>query len=182
LERLFAAVFEEAVKITNPFAALTKRETASRLAAAMGAEPADAIVRQTQTCWYLSQPRVAGARKRPGVPCGVCAPCIVRRTARPYEAAKSAWQGWRGYSYDLARPRVQQNAKLGLTFRAYLELVDIATTETDDRNMVDQLAPEARALIGGTVGPEEAEIAALIRRFAWEFCETFAVRPAERVT
>jgi hypothetical protein len=123
---------------------------------------------------------VAGKHKRPGVPCGVCAPCIVRRTARPHEAEKGAWPGWRGYAYDLALPRVQRDARLGLTFRAYLELIDIGTTAADDRDMIDQLAPEARALVGGAVGPNEAETAALIRRFAKEFCEAFAIRPAER--
>jgi 7-cyano-7-deazaguanine synthase in queuosine biosynthesis len=175
LEQLFAIVFRERIQVINPFSALTKRETAQRLAAVLGAESAETILRQTQTCWYLWQAHVAGEPKRPGVPCGVCAPCIVRRTARPREAAKDVWPGWRGYAYDLCLPRVQRHARLGLTFRAYLELIDIGTTAADDRDLIDQLAPEARALVGGPAGPGEAETAGLIRRFAREFCETFAI-------
>jgi 7-cyano-7-deazaguanine synthase in queuosine biosynthesis len=179
LERLFAAVFGQTMTIVNPFALLTKRETADRLSSRIGAERAEAILRQTQTCWRLSQAHVAGKKKKPGVPCGVCTPCIVRRTARPHEAFAGAWDGWSGYAFDLGKPSVQRAAKLGLPFRAYLELIDIAMSESNDRDLIGQLSPEARALIGEANGPSETETAALIRRFAREFCDCFGIRAEE---
>ena len=171
LERLFAAVFGRALEIRNPFALLTKREEAAQFATAAGTGSAEAVLRRTQTCWRLSQAHVGGEKKTPFVPCGVCTPCIVRRTARPREAARG------GYAFDLKKPEVREHQKLGLTFRAYLELIGIALQYSDDREMIEELAPEARALIGGPAGPTEEQAAGVLRRFAIEFCETFGIQP-----
>ena len=175
LRALFEAVFERPFDIRNPFALLTKREEAVQFAGARGEDFAEGILRQTQTCWRLAQAHVAGHPKRPFAPCGVCAPCIVRRTARPQEAAKEAWKGWPGYAFDLKKSSVLRDEKLSLTFRAYLELIDIVL-ESDERTMIEELAPEARALIGGIAGPTREEAVGVLRRFAREFCETFEIR------
>lgn len=178
LERLFEAAFGRKMEIRNPFLLLTKREEAAAFAKAAGADAAEAVLRQTQTCWRLSQAHVGGRPKKPSVPCGVCTPCIVRRTARPFEAAKGAWQDWSGYAFDLKKPAIR-NSKIGTSFRAYLELVGIALNAAGDREMIEDLAPEARALIGGDAGPDEEQAAALLRRFAREFCETFDITVPE---
>jgi hypothetical protein len=173
LERLWASVFERRIEIRNPFGLLTKREEFERFAKAVGNARAERVLRQTQTCWRLSQAQVGGKPKRPGVPCGVCTPCIVRRTARPFEAAKG--KDWPGYSFDLKKPWVQHDAKLGMTFRAYLELIGIVLGGSNNREMIEELAPEAQALIGGPAGPTVEEAAAVLRRFAAEFCDTFEI-------
>jgi 7-cyano-7-deazaguanine synthase in queuosine biosynthesis len=181
LERLFGAVFEQEKEIVNPFGLLTKREEAQWFAKAAGIELSETILRQTQSCWRLSQAHVGGKGKSPWVPCGVCTPCIVRRTARPQEAAKGAWKGWPGYAFDLKKRGVRNQEKLGLTFRAYLELIGIALNAANDRDLIEELAPEARALIGGPAGPSQQEAAAVLRKFANEFCETFDIAvPAGR--
>jgi 7-cyano-7-deazaguanine synthase in queuosine biosynthesis len=175
LERLFKAVFGRPITIKNPFGLLTKREVVGKFVGAAGKDLADSVLGQTETCWRLSQPHVGGETKKPWVPCGVCTPCIVRRTARPEEAKKGAWKGWKGYAYDLNKPKVRSHAKLGLTFRAFLELIEIALTAKNDSDLIEELAPEARALIGGTVGRTSKETADLLRKFATEFCQTFEI-------
>jgi len=178
LGHLFEAVFGRKIEIRNPFLLLTKREEAAAFAKAAGADLAESVLRRTQTCWRLSQAHVGGRSKKPFVPCGVCTPCIVRRTARPSEAAKGTWEGWRGFAFDLKKPSIR-NSNIGTSFRAYLELVGIALHAAGDREMIEDLAPEARALIGGDAGPTEQEAATLLRRFAHEFCETFEISVEE---
>jgi len=174
VESLWEAVFDRPVKIRNPFSLFTKRQVVEQFAKKVGAKRADEILLQTQTCWRLAQAHVGGKRKQPGTPCGVCTPCIVRRTARPFEAKRVG--EWPGYAYDLKKPFVQRHEKLGLTFRAYIELVSIVLNTPGDAAMIDQLAPEARTLVGGPAGPSDTEAAAVLRRFATEFCDTFDVR------
>jgi 7-cyano-7-deazaguanine synthase in queuosine biosynthesis len=174
MERLCAAAFGRAIEIRNPFLLLTKREEASEFAKIAGDDLAESILRRTQTCWRLSQAHVGGLKKPPFVPCGVCTPCIVRRTARPFEAKKGAWKDWPGYAFDPRKPAVR-NHKIGTSFRAYLELVGTALTAPGDREMIEDLAPEARALIDGEAGPRADQAAQLLRRFAHEFCEAFDI-------
>jgi 7-cyano-7-deazaguanine synthase in queuosine biosynthesis len=177
IARLLDAVFGGSFTIDNPFLPKTKREVGEALAAALGAEPAEDLLRETETCWYQFQPKVGGLEKKNGQPCGVCTPCIVRRTARPAEAAAGAWPGWRGYAFDLQEPQYRDHPVVGTTFRACLELVDIALTAPSDAALIDALAPEARALIDEVDGPSEALVAGVSRRFAGEFCETFGITP-----
>ena len=176
---LLGAVFGGSFTIDNPFLPKTKREVGAALTAALGAGPAEDLLRQTETCWYLFQPTVGGLRKENGRPCGVCTPCIVRRTARPAEASVGAWPDWRGYAFDLREPQHRDHPVVGTTFRAYLELVDIALTARSDAALVDDLAPEARALINEVAGPGEALVAGVLRRFASEFCDTFGITAPE---
>lgn len=173
--RLFDAVFGGSFTIANPFLPMTKREVGGALAAVRGTGPAEELLRDTETCWYLFQPRVRSLKKENGQPCGVCTPCIVRRTARPAEAAAGAWPGWRGYAFDLRDPLYSAHPLVGTSFRGYLELVDIALTAPSDTALIDELAPEARALIDDVGGPSEALVAGVLRRFAAEFCETFGI-------
>ncbi|MBO3751111.1 hypothetical protein J5X84_33990 [Streptosporangiaceae bacterium NEAU-GS5] len=173
--RLLDAVFDGSFTIDNPFLPKTKREVGEALAAALGAGPAEGLLRETETCWYLFQPKVGGEEKKNGQPCGICTPCVVRRTARPAEAAADAWPGWPGYAFDLREPQYRDHPVVGTTFRAYLELVDIALTAQSDAALIDDLAPEARALIDEVDGPSETLVAGVLRRFAGEFCDTFGI-------
>jgi 7-cyano-7-deazaguanine synthase in queuosine biosynthesis len=182
MARLLDAVFGGSFTIDNPFLPKTKYEVGEALVAALGAGPAEDLLRETETCWYLFQPKVGGLKKENGQPCGVCTPCIVRRTARPAEAAAGAWPGWRGYAFDLREPEYRDHPVVGTTFRAYLELVDIALTARSDAALIDDLAPEARALIDEADGPSEALVAGVLRRFAGEFCKTFGIMSPKPVT
>lgn len=180
LLQLLDAVFEQKLQIDNPFEQITKREACRLFKKAVGTELSERVLRKTQTCWHLAQAHVAGRSKRPGVPCGVCTPCIVRLTARPREMNRNAWKGWRGCACDLRKSSVRNNRKLGLTFRAYLELIDIALSYSDDRTMIEELAPEAQVLVDGPTGPSHTSVAAVLRRFAKEFCETFEITTPHR--
>lgn len=180
LHALFDAIFPESIRISNPFAGLTKNEEILELARELGHEQAETLLRRTETCWRLAQAHVGGEKKRPGAPCGVCTPCIVRRTARPGEEKKGAWRLWPGYAFDLARRKVRNHPVLGRTFRAYLELIDITFGSRNDHALLGRLAPEAQALIGGPAGPTLAEAALLLRRFAREFCDAFGIPRARR--
>src|SRR5262249_16811407 len=121
---------------------------------------------------------VGGEEKTPGRPCGVCTPCIVRRTAWPSEVPAS--ENWEGYAYDLTKLSVQRHEKLGMTFRAYLELIAIVLGTSDDDALIEELAPEARAWIGGAAGPTRDQAASLLRRFTTEFCEAFDIADGNR--
>ena len=175
MTQLLDAVFGGSFTIDNPFLPKTKREVGAALAAALGPRQADDLLRETETCWHLFQPKVGSLKKKNGQPCGVCTPCIVRRTARPAEAAPDARFKWPGYAFDLRKPRYQNHPKAGTTFRAYLELVDIALTAPSDAALIDDLAPEAQALIDDVAN--EALVAGVLRRFAGEFCDTFGITP-----
>jgi 7-cyano-7-deazaguanine synthase in queuosine biosynthesis len=176
--RLFEAVLDRKVSIENPFLSLTKRQAVKEFSKFVGSRAAEDMLRITETCWYLVQPRVAGLSKQPGQPCGACVPCIVRRTARPNEVEKNAWPGWPGYAYDLSRPKSQKEEKLGTSFRGYLELIQIVLSNNNDDNLVRELSPEARQLIGGPAGPTKALVCQVLREFAAEFCSTFGISAA----
>ena len=173
MHNLWDAVLGRRLEIHNPFGLLTKREEVETFTRTIGTKRADGILRQTQTCWRLSQAHVGGEPKTPGQPCGVCTPCIVRRTARPSEASRAT--DWQGYAFDLKKLSVQRHARLGMTFRAYLELIAIVLGTSDDYELVEELAPEARALIGGQAGPTREEAVAVLRRFTREFCDAFDI-------
>ncbi len=174
--KLLDAVFGGTFEIENPFLSKTKREVGTALADALGKRKADDLIARTETCWYLAQAQVGGHSKSPGQPCGVCTPCIVRRTARPKEATTGIWHGNTGYAFDLTRPEFADDDKRGTTFRAYLELIDIALTTSDHSAMIDELAPEARALVDDINGPSQELVAGVLRRFASEFCGTFGIK------
>ena len=176
MTELLRAVFGTGFSIENPFLEMTKRQVGKKLVDAIGRAKSDDLHRQTETCWYLFQPKVRGHKKENGQPCGVCTPCIVRLTARPGELAPDKAAGWKGYAFDLRKPQYADDPLVGTSFRAYLELVDIALSAADDARMIEELAPEARALIDDDKGPSTALVAGLLRRFAEEFCDTFGIK------
>jgi 7-cyano-7-deazaguanine synthase in queuosine biosynthesis len=166
-EDLLGAVLDRRLEIKNPFAKLTKKEVVDAFEEKLGEPRTEQLLSRTETCWRHYQAHVGGKKKQPGQPCGVCTPCIVRRTARPDET---------GFACDLQLERTRRHPRLGLTFRAYLELLDIAFRSSDDHELVGSLAPEARALIGSGNGLSIKEAARLIRQFSDEFCDAFGIR------
>lgn len=81
---LFSNLFGEPLSVQNPFLSLTKREAAIAMKAHLGAEQFEKTILDTETCWNLASRQVLGAIiKRIGQPCGLCIPCVVRRTALP---------------------------------------------------------------------------------------------------
>jgi len=73
-----------ACSLSDPFLSLTKREAAIAMKAHLGAKRFEKTILGTETCWNLASRQVLGAiTKRIGQPCGLCIPCVVRRTALP---------------------------------------------------------------------------------------------------
>ncbi|CAO3405511.1 hypothetical protein [Azospirillum palustre] len=79
---LFTELFGAEITVENPFLQLTKRQMAEALKETLGEQKFGKVVRKTETCWNLTSRQVVGnITKNPGTPCGLCVPCIVRRTA-----------------------------------------------------------------------------------------------------
>src|SRR5208282_4518621 len=107
--------------ISNPFWQMTKREGLEALKRGIGTERAKRLAATTQTCWNLSAPHAYGVRecggqtKHANEQCGVCVPCIVRRTALPRER----------FAFDLRRSVVRNNPKLAAHFLEYFEFLSL---------------------------------------------------------
>ncbi|HEY0414133.1 MAG TPA: hypothetical protein VGD66_13430 [Allosphingosinicella sp.] len=81
-ETLFSILFGSPLEVANPFLSSTKRQMAELLRGEIGRKEFDAVVRRTETCWNLTSRQVIGKiAKKPGIACGLCVPCVVRRTA-----------------------------------------------------------------------------------------------------
>ena len=83
----FANLYERltgrALAVSNPFVAMTKGEAASGLRKHLSLADFKEVIADTESCWYLnSRTIIAGAaRKRNGLACGACVPCLIRRAA-----------------------------------------------------------------------------------------------------
>jgi 7-cyano-7-deazaguanine synthase in queuosine biosynthesis len=161
---LFSSLFGGTWKVENPFQMNTKRECYAAMADAVGKGPATELASMTQTCWAYRSPRVRGGKKRPGVSCGVCVPCIVRRTA--------VFQG--RYKWNLRSDAPRNDTQLGAAFRTYYGLAERllkkGRTPLDFYMLLDS---EGRELLA-PVGPFKLEdLHSLFRRFSNEFMDTF---------
>src|SRR5262249_1832378 len=104
---LLSQVLEDGYEIDNPFLLSTKRESLAVAARAARGLDLGNIVGKTESCWYFSSNRMPGRKKRPGRPCGICIPCVVRRTALPEERCE----------LDLREDRVRNGELSGRVFR-----------------------------------------------------------------
>jgi 7-cyano-7-deazaguanine synthase in queuosine biosynthesis len=172
LHRLFGKLLESVLggrwHIANPLWQMTKREAVQALERKMGVQRAAQIASATQSCWNLSAPHVFGVRelgpdiKHANEQCGVCVPCIVRRTALPRER----------FAFDLRRNAVRNHPKLGAHFLEYLELVSAVRDAVTTADLRTILPAEALELIDdGWI--DLSAIERLFRQFAKEFFETF---------
>src|SRR5262249_23082672 len=107
-ERLLNAVLGGNWTIENPFLQYTKRGVYECMERAIGPAAARKIAGLTETCWYIQSNQYRRGRPKPnGEPCGLCVPCIVRRTAlRRHEGG-----------YDLTSSKVARDFELSLHYR-----------------------------------------------------------------
>jgi 7-cyano-7-deazaguanine synthase in queuosine biosynthesis len=154
--------------VVNPLWQMTKREAVHALEKEIGNKRAAQITSATQSCWNLSAPHVFGVRtlgpdtKHANEQCGVCIPCIIRRTALPREH----------FAFDLRRNGVRNHAKLGAHFLEYVELLSAVRAARTTAEFRTVLPAEALDLIDdGWVDLNSLE--RLFRQFAKEFFDTF---------
>jgi hypothetical protein len=170
--RLFAELLESVLggpwRIANPFWQMTEREAVEALERKLGAERAARTIGVTQSCWHLSAPHVFGVRelgsatKRVNEQCGVCVPCIIRRTAVPNER----------FAFDLRHNNVRNHPKLGAHFLEYLEFLSAVRDAATTADLRISLPAEALDLIDDGWS-DLTLLDHLLRRFATEFFETF---------
>lgn len=75
------------LKVENPFRWKTKRQAVLEFRSVVGTKKADDILAKTQSCWFYSYHQFHSRfkreriKKKPHQHCGLCVPCLVRRTA-----------------------------------------------------------------------------------------------------
>jgi 7-cyano-7-deazaguanine synthase in queuosine biosynthesis len=164
--RLFGALYGGEWDITNPFLSLTKRGCVAQAVKAIGKPTAAQLLERTETCWFLSFNHAIGGKKRPGVPCGICVPCIVRRTALPGER----------YAYDLLKRRVRNNERQGVGFRSYYVFLDrVLKTKGAVGDFYALLPPSGRQLLSDGSVLSLSDLHKLFLDFAKDFMATFDV-------
>lgn len=165
LENVFGSLLGGRWRIQNPFFDGTKREALAAAAQVVGRQTMHSLLTYTDTCWYHWSNNIAGSRKPPGIACGVCIPCIVRRTAVPNDP----------FHLDLHRDRVRNHEIHGRAFRSYAGFTrDLLSTGKSDTELYRQLPAAAHELI--RLGfMKLTDLARLFRTFAAEFASTFGV-------
>jgi 7-cyano-7-deazaguanine synthase in queuosine biosynthesis len=124
-EDLFGALLGGKWIIENPFLQQTKRQVFGYLERLLDPAEANRIAGLTETCWYVQSNQYRRGRpKRNGEPCGLCVPCVVRRTAllRP--------EG----SYDLRKQKVRKDLELSLHYHqidAFVSRVEAARSDPE---------------------------------------------------
>lgn len=171
LEQLLKSMTAREWRIVNPLSQMTKRQAVEAMRRERGPRKATELAAETQSCWNLSTPHAFGVKKfrgrtkHPNDQCGVCVPCIVRRTALPRE----------DFVFDLNEPPVREHAKLGAHFLDYAELVLAIRAASGQAGLRHVLPAEALELIDdGFTDLKSLDI--LLRKFADEFVETFALK------
>ena len=167
---LFEHVFARQIAIKNPFLLETKREITTYLNNVLDAAALKSVLTSTETCWNLTSRNVLGAvGKPPGVPCGVCIPCIVRCSALPKDPLKYAIN----LSSGKARGSADPSAKLHL--EAFLSWARKMTAGDYDLTNFTLAAPYVlrEAIFLGREDLTYETAFHLYERFAQELLETF---------
>jgi 7-cyano-7-deazaguanine synthase in queuosine biosynthesis len=166
--KLFAALFDGTWQIENPFLHLTKRqcfEKAEKVPTGMTRKrEIREIVQDTETCWFHWANRVGGGKKKPGLSCGVCIPCILRRTGLKDDA----------YQFDLRKDAVRNDPGLGSAFRAYNRFIRlVAETKESPAEFYRVLPAAGRSLVDPGGAMELQDLHKLFLTFSNEFTKTF---------
>ncbi len=162
-EELFADILGGDWTIENPLRLQTKAQAVTALRAKR--DDARALIAKTDTCWQLWSPRARGEKKKPGLACGVCIPCIVRATAVSGEKHK----------FDLRKASTQGHEALGSEFRAYLTLVTKVHMASNAAEFYRILPYDGRVLIeDGSMSLDD--IRSLFVQFSAEFAKAYGVR------
>ena len=156
-ERLFSAVLGEDLTIENPFFLKTKKECV-----ASAPRRFRGVLQDTETCWYQYANHVGGVEKRPHVPCGVCIPCLLRRTAFPEGP----------YFFDLRDDSRRNHEKLGRAFRSYYAFLETVRTCRTPAEFYQALPGSGRELVRRH-GVDLGQLHRLFGTFAKEFFQTF---------
>jgi 7-cyano-7-deazaguanine synthase in queuosine biosynthesis len=163
---LFGEIFGTTWEIDNPFLSRTKRECVAQMRQILGGRLFAELIPKTETCWYVNSYQLrANRRKKNGVPCGVCIPCIIRRTAlRTPEG-----------HYDLNKSTVRADAVLAREFHAYSEFVSWIWKNRNKPNRLLLELPDYIRQISEGSRPvlTRDEVTGLLVRFAQEFRATF---------
>lgn len=163
MERLLGLVTGDGWTVANPFAELTKRECFEEFLRAVGPGRARALGGRTETCWNLYVPHAFGVRgKANGSHCGVCVPCIVRRTALDDE----------DYAFDLRGNEVRNDDRLGLHFREYYAFLDDVGRAADTLAFWRVLPAQGRDLLDDGHATLEG-LERMFRRFRADFWHAF---------
>lgn len=150
--------------IENPFLLSTKRECFNKTIKSVGKAKAVKIAQKTITCWYHWSNRVVGGSKKPGTPCGVCIPCIIRRTALQDH----------DYQWDLRQDSIRNDPKLGVSFRSYFGFLEqIAKTKEASSEFYSLLPTPGRNLVALKGSSYLKDLHRLFLKFSDEFTETF---------
>ncbi len=160
---LFSQLLGGDWKIINPFLMLTKRECVEGAVATAGKDVIP-VFEKTETCWYQWSNRVPGGTKRPGVSCGICIPCLLRRTALP--EAK--------FSFDLRRDTIRNHAQLGVAFRSYFVFLRrVLDAGGSPASFYSALPAAGRSLVASTPELTLDSLQRLFSAFAEEFMITY---------
>jgi hypothetical protein len=149
--------------IENPFVNLTKRQEVEAASKCIGGKEAGELFAKTETCWSHWACHVHGQEKDPGMACGVCIPCIIRRTALPSDPFK----------IDLTKRRLQNHEKMGLAFRSYLAFLETVMDCRSVDRFYTLLPGHVRQLVSTPNTLDLDNLHRLFVRFAKEFMETF---------
>jgi len=169
--QLLASLLNQQWQVTNPLWQMTKRQAVAEMRSNLGPKTSDVLAAMTRSCWNLSAPHVFGVRnfsgqtKHANQQCGVCVPCIIRRTALPTER----------FAFDLTQDAVRNHPKLGAHFFEYVEFVSAIRAASTPAQLRASLPAEALDLIdGGWTNLESLDN--LLHEFAAEFVATFGLR------
>lgn len=162
--RLFSALYGGDWSISNPFLPLTKRACVTQAIKSIGKSKGMRLLSETETCWFLWSHRVIGGPKKPGVPCGICIPCIVRRTTGIDEK----------YAYDLLRRKVRNNERQGANFRSYyIFLQHVLKSRRSPADFYAMLPTSGRELIAPGMPLSLEDLHRLFLTFGKEFMNVF---------
>jgi Queuosine biosynthesis protein QueC len=172
LHRLFSELLGRVLKgnwrVVNPLWQMTKRQAVQAMVRQIGAERASKVTSATQSCWNLSAPHAFGVRsvgqfiKHANEQCGVCVPCIVRRTAMPDEH----------FAFDLRHALIRKHRTLSAHFLEYLELLSSVRAAATASELRIILPGEALDLMDGAY-TDLKSLERLLRAFAAEFFQSF---------
>jgi 7-cyano-7-deazaguanine synthase in queuosine biosynthesis len=164
MSELFSALFGGEWRVRNPFQLCTKRDCFREAARSIGEPKVREVLQQTETCWFHWSNRVRGGKKRPGKPCGVCIPCVVRRTGLQDD----------DYQWDLREEYVRNDRYLGSVFFSYyLFLKQVHETRNQLEKFYELLPAAGRNLLSPVGVLTMQELQALLLRFRDEFWETY---------
>ena len=161
---LFSILFGGKWQVRNPFGLKTKRDCFVESSSIIGRARAQTILEKTETCWFHWSNRVVGGEKKPGRACGVCIPCIVRRTALRDN----------NYEWDLRKEKVQNDSKLGRAYRSYFGFTqEISKTKGSPGRFYRLLPATGRSLVDPDGALELDQLHSLFFKFSNEFGKTY---------